>query len=235
MKFAEHPNRATRTVASTRRARVKGLPLAAGRTGIHGGHRGEAPSPAEAQAALRGSKEGLPLGSSMVEGRGRATTAFMRQLTRMFEEQQNEIRWEHGTIVIPDPSALERILPMYYKTSKFSSFQRQLNNFGYHRSYDNGSSRPVDRSKARGVCYRKVAGAPACRDIAGLLSLRPLVRRKKRPAEPVIGQRRSLINSSHFLRPPPKRPRAESLENLNDAARCLVSFTCLKAASRVLV
>ena len=55
------------------------------------------------------------------------------------------------------------------------------------------------------------------------------------PAEPVIGQRRSLINSSHFLRPPPKRPRAESLENLNDAARCLVSFTCLKAASRVLV
>ena len=128
----------------------------------------------------------------------------MRQLTRMFEEQQNEIRWEDGTIVIPDPSALERILPMYYKTSKFSSFQRQLNNFGYHRSYDNGSSRPVDRSKARGVCYRKVAGAPACRDIAGLLSLRPLVRRKKRPAEPVIGQRRSLINSSHFLRPPPK-------------------------------
>jgi hypothetical protein len=110
-----------------------------------------------------------------------------------------------------------------------------LNNFGYHRSYDNGSSRPVDRSKARGVCYRKVAGAPACRDIAGLLSLRPLVRRKKRPQEPVIGQRRSLINSSHFLRPPPKRPRAESLENLNDAARCLVSFTCLKAASRVLV
>ena len=171
----------------------------------------------------------------MVEGRGRATTAFMRQLTRMFEEQQNEIRWEDGTIVIPDPSALERILPMYYKTSKFSSFQRQLNNFGYHRSYDNGSSRPVDRSKARGVCYRKVAGAPACRDIAGLLSLRPLVRRKKRPAGPVIGQRRSLINSSHFLRPPQKRPRAESLENLNDAARCLVSFTCLKAASRVLV
>ena len=82
----------------------------------------------------------------------------MRQLTRMFEEQQNEIRWEDGTIIIPDPAALERILPMYYKTSKFSSFQRQLNNFGYHRSYDNGSSRPVDRSKARGVCYRKVAG-----------------------------------------------------------------------------
>ena len=35
----------------------------------------------------------------------------MRQLTRMFEEQQNEIRWEDGTIIIPDPAALERILP----------------------------------------------------------------------------------------------------------------------------
>ena len=222
-------------MSSTRRAQVKGLPLATGRTGSHGGHLREAPSPIRAQRRRRRARKGCPSDQNMVEGRGRATTAFMRQLTRMFEEQQNEIRWEDGTIVIPDPSALERILPMYYKTSKFSSFQRQLNNFGYHRSYDNGSSRPVDRSKARGVCYRKVAGAPACRDIAGLLSLRPLVRRKKRPAEPVIGQRRSLINSSHFLRPPPKRPRAESLENLNDAARCLVSFTCLKAASRVLV
>ena len=36
--------------------------------------------------------------------------------------------------------------------------------------------------------------------------------------------------------PPKRRSRAsESLENLNDAARCLVSFTCLKGRAAVLV
>ena len=110
----------------------------------------------------------------------------------------NEIRWRTGPSsrtprrwnVYPD------VLPVQVLLSK------AIEQLGYHRSYDNGSSRPVDRSKARGVCYRKVAGglvgtSPGC-------YARLLVRRKKRPAEPVIGQRRSLINSSH-LRPPPKR------------------------------
>ena len=50
--------------------------------------------------------------------------------------------------------------------------------FGYHRSY--AANERVDRSKSRGVCYQKVAGAPPSVDIEGLLSLRPLVRRKKR-------------------------------------------------------
>lgn len=111
-----------------------------------------------------------------MEGKGRATTAFMRQLKKMFEEIP-DIIWDRGAIIIPDPAKLEKELPKYYKTSKFSSFQRQLNNFGYHRSYTS------QRSKSRGVCYHKVAGAPPCVDLQGLLQLRPLVRRKKREAE----------------------------------------------------
>ena len=110
-----------------------------------------------------------------MEGKGRAATAFMRGLTRMFEERSEDIMWDAGTIIIPDRARLEKVLPSYYKMSKFSSFQRQLNNFGwYQRSSDNERVwNGGDRSKARGVCYHKVAGAPASVDIQGLLYLRP--------------------------------------------------------------
>lgn len=103
----------------------------------------------------------------------RATTSFMRQLKKMFEEVPHIVWWDRGAIVIGDRAALERVLPRYYRTSKFSSFQRQLNNFGYHRSYDRGNN-------WRGVCYCKVVGEPASDDVDCLLSLRPLVRRTKK-------------------------------------------------------
>ncbi|KAJ8604980.1 hypothetical protein CTAYLR_006892 [Chrysophaeum taylorii] len=185
-----------------------------------------------------------------MEGNGRATTAFMRQLKKMFEEIP-DIIWDRGAIIIPDPAKLEKALPRYYKTAKFSSFQRQLNNFGYHRSYT--SRDRLDRNKSRGVCYHKVAGAPACTDLDGLLALRPLVRRKKREmledADGAPPRRRPALSPAILnrddddLRCLPFPPRQHSqIENdpaandhspagggddmlsLADAAKCLLSM-----------
>ena len=196
-----------------------------------------------------------------MEGKGRATTAFMRQLTRMFEERSEDIMWDNGTIVIPDPARLEKVLPRYYKTSKFSSFQRQLNNFGYHRSYTANErvGATGDRSKARGVCYHKVAGAPASVDVQGLLSLRPLVRRKKREvpvgSEEPPRRRPALASGSADAAaaavatppPPPAVSPADAADDrgappaklddisLTDAAKCLLMMTTCAAPKPNLV
>ena len=166
----------------------------------------------------------------------RATTQFMKQLKKMFEEIP-DIIWDRGAIIIPDPAKLEKALPKYYKTSKFSSFQRQLNNFGYHRSY--ATNERVDRSKSRGVCYQKVAGAPPSVDIDGLLSLRPLVRRKKRPLdddladEPPRRRAALLLN----LKPTPIAPMPLDVMSIDDedAARSLLSLTKSASSSSLLL
>lgn len=169
-----------------------------------------------------------------MEDNGRATTSFMRQLKRMFDEVPDVVWWDRGAIVIGDRDALERVLPQYYRTSKFSSFQRQLNNFGYHRSYDRGNN-------WRGVCYCKVVGAPATDNVEDLLALRPLVRRKKRRADDDDDSDDMLPKRQHVLMPtywdhsaylhfrPPAHNYAPSndvalTESLAEAARCLLSM-----------
>ena len=58
----------------------------------------------------------------------------MRQLVQLISDHPDVISFdENGILVIPSPPDLEKLLPNYYRTAKLASFQRQLNNFGYHR------------------------------------------------------------------------------------------------------
>ena len=93
----------------------------------------------------------------------RRAIPFVAQLKRMIEERPEIIRWRRGDIVIPDPAALERNLSKYYKHSKYASFQRQLNNFGYRRRF-------VDQQAAETVYER----AGASENLDDLLALRPV-------------------------------------------------------------
>ena len=88
---------------------------------------------------------------------------FVAQLKRMIEERPEIIRWRRGDIVIPDPAALERNLSKYYNHSKYASFQRQLNNFGYRRRF-------VDQQAAETVYERQGASE----NLDDLLALRPV-------------------------------------------------------------
>ena len=94
----------------------------------------------------------------------RRAIPFVAQLKRMIEERPEIIRWRRGDIVIPDPAALERNLSKYYKHSKYASFQRQLNNFGYRRRFALGGTDEETVYERQG----------ASENLDDLLALRPV-------------------------------------------------------------
>ena len=79
------------------------------------------------------------------------------------------IRWtREGYIVIPDPAKLESKLPSYFRHQHYSSFQRQLNNFGFNKQWKSAS--PMNS------VYVRVKGEPlAGVDVSELVRLRPVL------------------------------------------------------------
>lgn len=66
----------------------------------------------------------------------RPVSNFLFQLIMMLAEnkQPDIVAWEQGQIVVHDPPKLaEEVLHKYFRHSNFSSFQRQLNYFGFRK------------------------------------------------------------------------------------------------------
>ena len=61
----------------------------------------------------------------------------------MLREQSEVIAWDpEGGIVIEDRQRLEATLSVYFRHNRFTSFQRQLNNFGFHKKRRGAFSTP---------------------------------------------------------------------------------------------
>ncbi|KAL3771677.1 hypothetical protein ACHAW5_005929 [Stephanodiscus triporus] len=69
---------------------------------------------------------------------------FLFQLTKMLTDNNTEfIEWRNASIFVHDPPGLEReILPRYFRHSNYSSFQRQMNYFGFRKIAGKGKMAP---------------------------------------------------------------------------------------------
>jgi len=88
----------------------------------------------------------LPLSQQLImHAPNQPVAEFLYQLTRMLRDQSNRdvIEWTNARIVVHDPHRLENeILQNYFRHSKFASFQRQLNYFGFRKLAGKGKMSP---------------------------------------------------------------------------------------------
>lgn len=73
-----------------------------------------------------------------------AVPEFLYQLTMMLLKENSDIlEWRNGQIVVHSPLKLaDDILHKYFRLSKYSSFQRQLNYFGFRKLRSKGKMAP---------------------------------------------------------------------------------------------
>ena len=119
----------------------------------------------------------------------KAPVPFAKALHKMLGDAPQLIRLdaEEGCVVIPSPTALEGILGKYYRHSKYASFQRQLNNFGFHRQAGAGVT-----------IYRRSPEAGGRIDsVDAILGIRHVVRRKAAAPRPnaQLGDRYSAVSA----------------------------------------
>jgi len=69
---------------------------------------------------------------------------FLYQLTKMLTDDNREvIEWSNSKIEVHNPYKLaSEVLPKYFRHSKFASFQRQLNYFGFRKLAGKGRMAP---------------------------------------------------------------------------------------------
>ena len=152
-------------------------------------------APAPAPFALPPSPQQLPFAAPPAPQQGapapptKAPVPFAKALHKMLGDAPQLIRLdaEEGCVVIPSPTALEGILGKYYRHSKYASFQRQLNNFGFHRQAGAGVT-----------IYRRSPEAGGRIDsVDAILGIRHVVRRKAPAARPKaqLGDRYSAVSA----------------------------------------
>ena len=79
--------------------------------------------------------EGLT-GAPDAAGGGKKVASFLVQLLLIVRDESPLVSMNGaaGELSIHDPVALERKMSMYFRHSKFSSFLRQLTNFGFRKT-----------------------------------------------------------------------------------------------------
>jgi HSF-type DNA-binding len=157
-------------------------------------------------------EDGSEAGGSMDDGSGQhhPIAEFLYQLTKMLTDDNNEIiEWVDGRIKVHYPERLEgEVLHKYFRHSKFASFQRQLNYFGFRKIAGKGKMSPCS-----------YVNEAASSDIRSLL----LIKRKTNGSaarKAAIQQQRAAAlaaNSNGFVLPPGALTGALNFPALNFA------------------